>query len=126
MKMKFIFTLVALMMVTFSATFASFPVERTQVTTTANTTTQLATDDAPTEELSSPAVIYGGKSQLIALLLCIFLGWIGIHRFYLGYLWIGIIQLLTAGLLGIWTIIDLIRIIIGDLQPKNGSYSKTF
>lgn len=63
----------------------------------------------------------GSKSQLIALLLCIFVGAIGIHRFYLGYIGIGIIQLLTAGGCGIWTLIDLIRIITGDLGPKDGS-----
>ncbi len=65
----------------------------------------------------------GGKSQLIALLLVIFLGVFGIHRFYLGYIGIGIIQLLTAGGFGIWALIDLIRIITGDLKPKNGNYT---
>jgi len=66
----------------------------------------------------------GGKSQLVALLLCIFVGALGIHRFYLGYIGIGIIQLLTAGGCGIWALIDLIMIITGDLKPKNGDYEK--
>jgi hypothetical protein len=61
------------------------------------------------------------KSQLIALLLVIFLGGLGIHRFYLGYTTIGIIQLLTAGGCGVWALIDLIRIITGDLKPADGS-----
>ncbi len=65
------------------------------------------------------------KSQLVALILAIFLGGLGIHRFYLGYTGIGIIQLLTAGGCGIWALIDIIRIAIGDLGPKNGSYDKT-
>jgi TM2 domain len=64
----------------------------------------------------------GGKSQLIALLLCIFVGGIGIHRFYLGYIGIGIAQVLTLGGCGIWALIDLIRIITGDLKPKDGDY----
>ncbi len=68
----------------------------------------------------------GGKSQLVALLLCIFLGTIGIHRFYLGYIGIGVLMLLTAGCCGILALIDLIRIIIGDLEPMNGGYSDTF
>ena len=68
----------------------------------------------------------GGKSQLVALLLVIFVGTFGIHRFYLGYIGIGIIQLLTLGGLGIWALIDLIRIAIGDLTPKDGDYDKTF
>ena len=67
----------------------------------------------------------GGKSQLVALLLAIFVGGIGIHRFYLGYTWQGVVQLLTAGGCGIWALIDLIRIITGNLQPKNGPYDKT-
>jgi TM2 domain-containing membrane protein YozV len=67
----------------------------------------------------------GGKSQLTAVLLCFFLGGLGIHRFYLGYTWQGIVQLLTLGGLGIWTIIDFIRILTGSLQPKNGEYAKT-
>ena len=70
----------------------------------------------------------GGKSQIIALVLCC-LGFIviaGIHRIYLGYIGIGILQLLTAGGCGIWTIIDLIRIVSGDLGPRDGSgYSET-
>ncbi len=67
----------------------------------------------------------GGLSQLVALLLCIFGGALGIHRFYLGYIGIGILMLLTGGVCGVLAIIDLIRIITGDLQPNGGSYSKT-
>lgn len=67
----------------------------------------------------------GGKSQLVALLLVIFVGGLGIHRFYLGYTWQGIVQILTGGGCGIWWLIDLIRIITGDLAPKGGAYEKT-
>lgn len=66
-----------------------------------------------------------GKSQVAALLLALFLGGLGVHRFYLGYTWQGVVQLLTLGGLGIWSLIDLIRIITGDLQPKDGTYEKT-
>jgi TM2 domain-containing membrane protein YozV len=65
----------------------------------------------------------GDKSQTIAFILCWFLGSLGIHRFYLGYTWQGVVQLLTLGGCGIWVLIDWIRIIIGDLQPKGGSYN---
>ncbi len=65
----------------------------------------------------------GDRSWLVALLVCFFLGGLGIHRFYLGYTTIGIIQLLTGGGCGIWAFIDLIRIIIGDLKPNGGGYS---
>ena len=66
-----------------------------------------------------------GKSQLIALILCIFVGVLGIHRFYLGYTMEGVLQLLTGGGCGVWTLIDLIRIITGDLKPKDGDYTET-
>jgi TM2 domain-containing membrane protein YozV len=67
----------------------------------------------------------GEKSQLTAALLCFFLGGLGIHRFYLGYTWQGVVQLLTAGGCGVWAIIDFIRILTGDLKPKDREYAKT-
>lgn len=66
-----------------------------------------------------------GYSQIIALVLCILLGYIGIHRFYLGYNMEGVLMILTGGGCGIWWIIDLIRIVTGDLKPKNGDYTET-
>lgn len=63
------------------------------------------------------------KNQTVAWLLALFLGGLGIHRFYLGYTWQGVVQLLTAGGCGIWALIDFIRILTGDLQPKNDSYA---
>jgi len=60
------------------------------------------------------------KSFLVALLLALFLGWLGVHRFYLGFTGIGIIQLLTCGGCGIWALIDAILIAAGSLQDVNG------
>lgn len=58
---------------------------------------------------------------LITLLLCWFLGFFGIHRFYTGHTVIGIIQLLTVGGCGIWTLIDFIMIIIGNFKDAQGN-----
>jgi len=65
-----------------------------------------------------------GKSQLVALLLCFFVGVLGIHRFYLGYTGIGVLMLLTGGLCGLLLLIDFIRILTGDLKPRDGDYSE--
>ncbi len=60
------------------------------------------------------------KKFVPAVLLCFFLGSLGIHRFYLGKVVTGILMLLTLGGLGIWTIIDFVRLIIGSMKDKNG------
>lgn len=60
------------------------------------------------------------KSRLVALLLCIFLGGIGVHRFYLGKIGTGVVWLLTAGCFGIGWIIDIILIACGSAKDKNG------
>lgn len=66
----------------------------------------------------------GGKSQLVALILALLVGALGIHRFYLGYIGAGVIQLLTFGGCGIWSLIDIIRIALGTLKPKGGDYDQ--
>jgi TM2 domain-containing membrane protein YozV len=54
------------------------------------------------------------------LLLAIFLGVFGVHRFFVGKIGTGILQLLTFGGLGIWAMIDTIMIIVGSFKDKNG------
>ena len=60
------------------------------------------------------------KSFVAALLLCLFLGGLGVHRFYVGKIGTGILMLLTLGGLGIWALIDLIMIAVGSFTDKNG------
>ncbi len=61
------------------------------------------------------------KSKVVALILSIFLGELGIDRFYLGYIGTGILKLITCGGFGIRWLIDLIMIATGKLKPKDGS-----
>lgn len=51
-------------------------------------------------------------NKWVALLLCIFLGGIGAHKFYEGKIGMGILYLFTAGLFGIGWIIDIIVLIL--------------
>lgn len=110
--------------------YAAFPVQQTTATTQtagSDAMSTIATQQAMSQEVKmptapKPAPAGGSKSHVAAILLAFFLGGLGIHRFYLGYTWQGVVQLLTLGGLGVWALIDLIRIIIKSLQPKDGSY----
>lgn len=82
--------------------------------------TKLKKPTRQTDDTTEPA----GKSQLTALILAIFAGALGIHRFYLGYTGMGILMILTLGGCGILMIIDIVKIANGTLKPKNGEYSK--
>jgi TM2 domain-containing membrane protein YozV len=61
-----------------------------------------------------------GYDWLTTLLLCIFLGGLGIHSFYTKKTGIGIVQLLTAGGCGIWVLIDIIMIITDNFKDGQG------
>jgi len=61
------------------------------------------------------------KDWLTTLLLCIFTGGFGVHRFYTGHTTIGIIQLFTGGGCGVWALIDLIQIATDSYRDANGN-----
>lgn len=60
-----------------------------------------------------------------AILICLFLGGFGVHRFWVGKIGAGILMLLTPGGLGVWTLIDLIMIITGKFTDPEGRVIKS-
>ncbi len=57
------------------------------------------------------------RNYVVALLLSIFLGYLGVDRFYVNHIGLGILKLITGGGLGIWWLIDIIM-----FATKNISY----
>lgn len=58
------------------------------------------------------------KNKTTALLLCIFLGIFGIHRFYVGKIGTGLVYMFTGGLFGIGWIIDIVLIVTGNFKDS--------
>ena len=69
----------------------------------------------------APAAGTSDKSKVAALLLCIFLGGLGVHRFYVGKIGTGIVWLLTGGVFGIGCLVDIIIIAVGEFKDKQGN-----
>jgi TM2 domain-containing membrane protein YozV len=67
-----------------------------------------------------PAPNESPSSRLVALLLCLFLGGLGIHRFYVGKTGTALLWLFTGGLCGIGALVDLIMIIVGSFTDSQG------
>jgi len=66
------------------------------------------------------------KNTLVALLLCIFLGTLGVHRFYVGKIGTGFavlgVAIVTLGIGGaVWAIVDIIAIARSKFQDKAGA-----
>ncbi len=57
------------------------------------------------------------RNYVVALILSIFLGVLGVDRFYVNHIGLGILKLITGGGLGIWWLIDIIM-----FATKNISY----
>lgn len=65
------------------------------------------------------------KGFVPTLLLCFFLGGLGVHRFYVGKIGTGILMLLTLGGFGIWYLIDFVMIAVGSFRDKDGNLIKS-
>ena len=59
-------------------------------------------------------------SRGVALILCIFLGYLGLHRFYVGNVGMGLVYLFTLGIFGFGPFIDFFSILFGSFRDIQG------
>ena len=72
----------------------------------------------------SPATpVAASKDFQLTVLLASMFGYLGVHRFYMGKVGTGILMLLTWGGFLIWSSIDVLALLKGNLQPKNAAFS---
>lgn len=64
------------------------------------------------------------KSKTTAILLCFFLGFLGIHWFYLKRPGLGVLYLLTGGLLGIGALVNFIQLLCMSDDTFNTKYNR--
>jgi len=64
--------------------------------------------------------LFSDKDWLTTLLLSLFVGSLGVDRFYLGQIGLGIAKLVTCGGAGIWSIIDIILVATRNIRDSEG------
>ncbi len=62
------------------------------------------------------------KNKFLTLLLCVFLGFLGVHYFYVKRPFMGLFYMFTLGFFGIGWLIDIIRIAFGTFRDGYGCY----
>ncbi len=80
-------------------------------------------DELPQRKLPSSPRKLGppsDKNRLTALLLCVFAGWLGLHRYYADRIGSGILWFLTFGLLSVGWIYDVVMIATGEFTDSEG------
>lgn len=107
---------------------SELPKQQQEVTNAVNDNSQTIINNYYTP--SQPTVTFSDQNQLyvattnkkkgVTLCLCIFLGYLGIHYFYVGKVGAGILYILTFGLFGFGWFVDIIRIACGRFKDNNG------
>jgi len=72
-------------------------------------------------EKKIPCRYTNSYSYVVAVALSLFLGWLGVDRFYLGYPALGLLKLCTFGICGIGALVDFMLIALQVVLPADGS-----
>ncbi len=71
--------------------------------------------------ITSQDVRVSPKNKVVAMVLCVTLGYLGAHHFYVGRAGMGILYLFTGGLFCIGWIVDIVNIANGKFKDANGN-----
>ncbi len=76
--------------------------------------------DSYNRPLDQQPVMGGSRDWMTTAFLCLFLGWLGVHRFYTGHVITGLLQLFTFGGFGLWVLVDLVMIYTDSFKDDMG------
>ena len=82
--------------------------------------TEVFTNSVPVYPNQQYAEACSPKSKMLAFVLCFLVGYLGIHRFYVGKYGTGIVWFVTAGCFGFGWVVDIIMIAIGSFTDSTG------
>jgi len=78
----------------------------------------MSTETTATTATTTPEA--SSKKRLYAVLLNLFLGWMGGHRFYAGQTGTAIAMMFTMGGFGMWWAYDLVMLLLGKYKDQSG------
>ena len=71
--------------------------------------------------MPEPKAPVSTRKILPAVILCVLFGYFGTHRFYVGKVGTGMLQMLTLGGLGFWMLYDAIMLVLGKFTDSENA-----
>lgn len=125
---KLIVTLIAVVAFAVCANAANYKVDDSAIDALIADSVELVEADFAAATPAAASVSASqGKSSTTAFLLCTFLAWFAVHRYYLGTApWMGLVYFLTGGGLGIVSFVDWLLLAFDMLKIGEGGYLNKF